>query len=289
MLAFQLTFLVAAYLLGPDLISRWLLSFVVPPRSIVQTKAEEITRAVIWAAIPLAIALRWAHGDMITYGASGTLQSFFSASYDTDFFDKHQAQFFHAAKLFGLLNWSILWRLYAVVVFIALLFNIMIVNFSSIRHWKLFRSRQWARAVLATLVIPRVSEWHVLLSGMLSEQGRVEVGVDVLTKIGILYRGRVSQYILGRDGDLSSLILEEPFRFRRDDYKDNVNRGLKPRPEDFWTRIPGRSFTIRASDISTINLRHSSRKAAEKNDEIRALVESMLVEAGIKLPLSNGI
>jgi hypothetical protein len=112
---------------------------------------------------------------------------------------------------------------------------------------------------------------------MLSDQGKVEVGADVLTKVGILYKGRVSQYILGRDGALSSLILEVPFRFRRDEYKASVDRALNPRTEDFWARIPGRSFTILASDISTINLRHSSPKA---DAEIRALFEELLREAG---------
>jgi hypothetical protein len=286
MLAFQLTFLVAAYLLGPDLISRWLQSFVVPPRSLVQTKAEEITRAVIWAALPLVIAILWAHKTIVACGGRGTVETFFSASYDADFFEKHQGQFFHAAKLFALMNWSLLWRLYAVVICVALLFNYVIAHFSRIRHRKIFRTSPKARAMLASLVIPRISEWHVLLTGMLSEQGKVEVKADVMTKIGILYRGRVAQYILGHHGDLSSLILEEAVRFRRDEFIDHGNRGLKPKKEDYWANIPGRSFTILASDISTINLQHSS----PMNEEMQALVESLLTEAGIKLsPGTSGV
>jgi hypothetical protein len=121
---------------------------------------------------------------------------------------------------------------------------------------------------------------------MLSEQGKVEVKADVMTKIGILYRGRVAQYILGHHGDLSSLILEQAVRFRRDEYIDHGNRGLKPKKEDYWADIPGRSFTILASDISTINLQHSS----PMNEEMQALVESLLTEAGIELsPGTSGV
>ena len=267
MIALVSTFLVAAYILGPDLFSRWMLGFVVQRRNIAQSKSEEITRGVLWAIIPLYLAwtLRHIGPFSLPFNSKIDLQVFFSGLYSDLYFKDHQQEFFLAAGSFIRLNVCVLLRLYTVIFASGLLLNFLIRRYGWIRHFlasKTKGSRTLALcsrnilALLSTVVLPRISEWHVTLSPILLPAKEMNIGVDVLTKSGILYAGALEDKVIGPDGNLQTLTLREPKRFRREEYLEDKKNQLNPKPESYWKAIPGNLFVIMASDITTLNVRH---------------------------------
>ena len=266
MLALAVSFLVAAYMLGPGLLVRMLLGFVVPRKNVVQTRGEEFTRSIEQAALPLAISIVWAafSGSLRRAGSWADVGTVLSGLYSTAFFDAHREAFFGAMRAFGWMNLAILWRLYLLIFLFALAFD------QAILHYRWLRERlpaKWPKWVLATLVLPRVSEWHVLLSDMLLPAKGFSLDADVLTKSGVLYQGRVQDKMLGSDGGLQSITLAHPRRFLREEFgaaKDKEaaraeKAGEKPEKiegETFWRSIPGNLFVIMATDVINVNLRY---------------------------------
>ena len=255
MLALVVSFLVAVYLLGPDLVSRWILGFVVPRKNLVQSRWEEFTRAVLWAAIPLAVAIFWAisAGVFRRAGHLADLEMVFSGLYSERYFDAYSVDFFSSLRAFFWMNVSLLWRLYILVVGFALLLNYIILHYNSLRN-TLKSTRM--KTLLATLVLPRVSEWHVLLSDMLLPSKNLVLSADVLTKSNTLYQGRVQDKMLNLDGSLHSITLASPRRFLREQFHAEQQELPEVSSEDFWLTIPGNIFIIMGSDITNLNLRY---------------------------------
>lgn len=81
MIALVATFLVATYVVGPDLLARWVLSFVVPRKNLVLSKSEEITQGVLWSIVPFGIAWSFRHIGWLSFPPTAKidLQTFFSA------------------------------------------------------------------------------------------------------------------------------------------------------------------------------------------------------------------
>lgn len=136
MLALVVTLFFALYVLGPDLLSRWMLGFIVQRRNLVQTKSEEVTRAVIWAVFPLLFAY-WSashHGGLWAVGTLDEIKTFFSGIYSESFFLANRAQFFHATHAIILMNYCVLWRLYTIVLLASLALDGAIWKYGRIRH-----------------------------------------------------------------------------------------------------------------------------------------------------------
>jgi hypothetical protein len=273
MLTLGVTFLVAVYLLGPDLVSRWILGFVVPRKNLVQSRGEEVTRAVLWAAIPLSFAVLWAvsTGALTQDGHVNDVQTVFSGLYDDKFFEAHRTEFFASLRPVFLMNLSLLVRLYGIVVGGSLLLDVLILNYNRLRN---ALKPRWLKTVLATIVLPRASEWHVLLSDMLIPSKDHVLRADVLTRSNALYQGRVQDKMLGANGELLSLTLSEPRRFLREEFQRELVTGLEVSTDDFWKEIPGNLFVLLGSDIANINLKYVEEKPlADKpsQDEIDLL------------------
>ena len=259
MLALSLTFLAAAFFLGPDLLSRFVLSFAVPRRSVTQTRGEEITRAILWGAVPLLIVWLWVRmtHPLSRWGSWQDVETVLSGLYSNSYFDAHRQAFFASVvKVAGMIG-SLLWREYVVVLTFALAIYLAIRNYRWIRSTIL--GPRWAKSVFATVVLPRVSEWHVLLSDMLLPQEDVILMVDVLTKSAILYQGSVQDKVLAPDGFLQTLTLSDPRRFLRDEFRKAKEADEAAKPEDFWRPIPSKLFVIVGSDIASVNVRHQPR------------------------------
>ncbi len=261
MIALVATFLVAVYVLGPDLLARWILSFVVPRKSLVLSKSEEITRGILWSIVPFLLAWALRHSGPLAF-LSGTkldLQLFFSCLYSEAYFNQNRDAFFGAAETFWRFNLCLLLRLYAIVFVASLVFNFLIVRYGKIRKWLEKRDswfRRFARWLLATFVLPRIAEWHLVLSPVLLASKMMMIEVDILTKANILYAGRLADKVLTSSGDLQSVTLRNPRRFRRDEYLKARESGVNAKIDDFWKAIPGELFVIVASEISTLNVRH---------------------------------
>lgn len=259
MIALLATLLVALYVLGPDLVARWLLGFVVPRKNIVQTKSEEITRGALWAIVPFTLAwsLRQIGPLAVGSGLKLDLQTLYSGLYSEAFFGQHRTEFFSAVGSFYWLNVCLLVRLYTIVLIGSLAFNYLIGKYGVMRstlssHPTLAK----LKPLLAVVILPRISEWHVVLSPILLPSKQMNIEVDVLTKSGTLYQGSLSDKIIAGDGSLHSLTLSAPKRFQRDRFLEKQREDPKIQTSGFWKPIPGNLFVIMGSDIATLNVRH---------------------------------
>lgn len=257
MLALLISPLVALYILGPDLVSRWILGFVVPSKFRVPNKSEELTRAVLWSVGPFFLSY-WIcrkFGVIPPLGGIETIEKLFSGLYSEDIFKMDRAGFFFAMHDFLRMNRSLLAVMYSFVVAGSIVLDFLIIRYGVWRH----RLRNWPRmrAVLATLVLPRVSEWHVLLSGMLLSDRKAQVWVDILTKGDALYKGRLNDRMLAHDGSLVNITIEGVERFKRQQYLDAREIDPTVKRADFWRRVEGRVFVVMAAEISSINIRHT--------------------------------
>ena len=259
MLAVSLTFVAAAFILGPELLSRWVLGILVPQRSLSQNRGEQITRAMVWAIVPLAAAVLWVRGRHVLgmWGGWADVQTAVSGLYSSTYFDMHRAEFFRSFAAVTGMVWSLLWRLYLIVVLAAIAIDWAILHYRWLRN---ALKPRWAKSALATLILPRVSEWYVLLSDMLLPTEDVMLEVDVLTKAGTLYQGGVQDRRIGPDGSLLSITLADPRRFLREEFHRERAEDVNAPADYFWRRIPGKLFVIVGTDIASVNVGYPPRR-----------------------------
>jgi len=267
-LALSLTFVFALYILGPDAFSRFILDFSVPRRSVTLTKSEEVYRAVTWGGVALAGAYFWERwsGCISRVWSWGELRTFFAGINSEQFFRENQDKWFESLHAVAWMNFCLLWRLYAVVLILSVILCISIHYYATIRHFLAGDSLHLriSRSVLAAIILPRIAPWHLLLSRIYVREKDVQIHLDVLTKMDILYQGRFEAKSLAADGTLVSLTLGEPKRFRREEYSDEKAKGTKPDAATFWKAIPNNIFVLMGSDIHSINIRYVPIVAALK-------------------------
>lgn len=208
-------------------------------------------------------AIEW---DALTDLARGSDENIFAGVYSEQFFRENQDKWFRSLSAVAWMNWCLLWRLYALVLLLSLALCIAIHFYASLRHllagdgWHL----RYARNTLAAIILPRIAPWHLLLSRIYLREDDVNIHLDVLTKMNILYEGRFEEKALAADGTLISLTLAEPKRFRREDYTEDKRKGLTPDPASYWKKIPNNIFVLMGSDIHSINIRYVPGVAALK-------------------------
>ncbi len=279
MLAVAVSFLAALYLLGPDLLSRSILGFVAPRKSAPSNRGEEVTRAVLWAAIPLALAVLWVwrRGVLGRWGRWSAIDNVYACLSSTCS-GADRTNLWGSLRGFIGMNYSILWREYLLVVIGSVIFCFLIAKYGSLRR---HLHRPFYREALAFLVTPLIADWHVWLSNMLLPDVGLSLVADALTKNGTLYQGTVGKRILGNDGSLQTLTLVAPRRFLREDYKAATENGKTADREAFWRPIPGNVFIVMGSDIINLNIfyvRETTKIAAremtvEDKDRIRKITE----------------
>jgi hypothetical protein len=275
-LALLVSFLIAVYLLGPNLIARWAADLVVFRKTRIESHAEEVARSIISAAIPLILAVAWARGAgaLWSAGSQRDVETVFSALQSDNFFQTHHQQFFTSLYAFFWMNYAILWRLYLMVVLASAVRIAIVLNYN--RIWRGLHKR-WMRTLLATIV-PRISEWDLLFSDMLLPEGNFRIMADVLTKTGGLYQGAIQDRMLNNDGSLQSITLANPRRFERNDFRKAKSEDLATVPDEFWFNIPGNLFIVMASDIANLNLRYIRRKplSFQPSNEEREVLSRLL-------------
>lgn len=280
MIAIIVTYMVAVYLLGPELLSRWILGFVVLRKNVIQTKGEEITRALVWAALPLLFSLVWTYvwWSFRGYGSEVELQRAFSGLYSESFFLLHRQAVFDSFDTVWWMNVAVLWRLYLTTLSISVLLNVIVL------HYGYLRQKRWGRlmtAVVARTTLPYISEWHLLFSKTLLPNASTELHADVLTKSGVLYQGRVQEKLLGPEGTLQTLTLAEPRRFLREQCLEQKKQDESAKSDSYWRPIPGNLFVIFGSDIANVNLRYVEPARAilqlsqEEKKILRALMDRL--------------
>ncbi len=270
MLTLVVSLTVAVFLLGPELLSRWVFGFAVERRNLVQTRGEEITRALIWASVPWLVTSFWLFFDPRVQlpGSAEDWKVFFSAVYSESFYREHTSEFFRS---FHAVRWTafiVAWRLYLADLLLSSVIALSLRNFAYLSSNAIFRPLVW---VLKKVVLSRVATWHLLLSGMLLPSPDHQLHADVLLKNGVMYQGRVRDKTLANDGTLQTLTLADPRRFLRDQFQPVKAKWPKTSAAPYWRAIPGNMFVLLASEISNLNLRYLepivSAKAALSTDE----------------------
>jgi hypothetical protein len=107
------------------------------------------------------------------------------------------------------------------------------------------------------LLLPAISEWHVLLTPFLypPEPPR-EVWVDVLTTVDVLYKGRVLDFFLDKEGELSGIFLQYPRRFDRLAFISDHKQGTAKDNDSYWKDIPSNNLYIPKDKIANLNVRY---------------------------------
>ncbi len=108
------------------------------------------------------------------------------------------------------------------------------------------------------ILLPRISEWHPLLTSFVFADKKTIVRADVLTTGDNLYRGKVSEYFLDTGGRLSGLILTDTLRFDRRTYLQDKDSGRGPDVRGYWKEIPGAKLYLFADKILNLNLNYES-------------------------------
>lgn len=282
MLAISLSVLFALYILGPDQVSRFILGFTIPRRNVTLTRSEEIVRAVVWSLLTVFPAYCWT----VRWGTASRLwsktdaKSCFAGLYSEEYFRNHQQAWFDSLHSLLWLNAAILWRTYFFVFTISLVLTLLTRYYSQIRrclgNWK------FGKDALATIVLPRIAHWHILLSRLLPDSEHLEIHLDILTKSDNLYQGILADKVLSVDGSLTSLTLASPKRFQRTEYLKAKTAETSPKATDFWKSIPTNMFLIMGTEIQTVNFRYVPRsiralRNASKDDELKKVLAALTV------------
>ena len=263
MLALVLSFLVVLYLIVPDAIFRFVFKWFVPLRTLVPAKPETIYRAVVLASIPFVITMLvvW-YAPLFNawpFPVEGTAQKrradykiVASALYSDAQFNKFDSsgEFWPAFTRSSRRQARLLVWFYLAVCGEGLLFGFLSANYGKYQRNKFYD-------ILAEgLLLPNISEWHLLLTPFVFPDKKATVRADVLCTDGTLYNGEVTQYFL--DGSkLSGLILVKPKRFDRRTYLADRDKGLTPDKAQYWKVIPSAKLYLIADKILNINLNYS--------------------------------
>jgi hypothetical protein len=260
--------LIAAYLLVPHALFRFVLSFFLPVRAIEESKTEEITRAVatlLFFFILATVLVHWIP---------------FFETYPWPFRDTPEIRKFdyvtvlnglHSETLFkdyGQTFWNALFRTlqrqgrmlvwYYVVVGIA---AALLGFLSKYYGWMRTTRFAWFGGLYVRFLLPHISQWHPILSGF-TFAGKTTIKADVLMSNDVLYSGEVAEYFLNRDGSLGGLFLKNPRRFERERYiKEREEWGLTRDREKFWRNIPSAKLYLIGSRIVNVNLRYEGSDA----------------------------
>jgi hypothetical protein len=270
------TGLIVALLLVPGLIFRSCFSFFLPLRKFQRTRTEELAFAVKVCFVPLAVAtlLAWSshfpvRGPLPPHvGGDGLRPALFtvlwSAFDDAPYKGEPTFRAFAQASRqtwIAVANWLLCY--YALLAIEAGLLGWLSSNFGD------FRRSRAMDLLMRKALLPGISEWHVLLTtfGSPKEPPRVAVA-DVLTTDDHLYHGRVENYYLNKDGDLTGILLADVFRFNRAGYARDLENGPVANRQPYWKFIPGKNVYIFADKITNLNVNYELEAAIRIKREL---------------------
>ena len=279
MLALVLTLILALYILGPDVFSRLVVSFFAPARARSGNRSEEVARAILLSAIPLAIAYLFAHFCLHRFTNIRVFKDFLLGLYGDKSLEDHSDAFFAASGTIIKANLLLLLLpVYTMVLVWSLLLGALIRNYGRVLRWN-----PSVGSALERFVRPWAAEWHFKLSDALLPSKSHYIRVDVLTKMDVLFRGTLTEHDLGPDGSLISITLSGPQKFKRQELLDA--RALKPKrapdPSSFWSPIEARMFVVMASEIVTLNLNYVDPESLKRKPSLvtRAAAATALAAA----------
>lgn len=153
--------------------------------------------------------------------------------------------------------------------------------FGSLSKYRIYR---WT---FGKIFLGRASHWEVLLTGFAFPRGsRPRIEVDAMTTDDHLYAGKVEDYFLKADGELSGLLLKDFKRFKHNQLEEDRKAGLKPDAEKYWKEIPGANFYLPAEKIANLNIRYETPQR-ELIQDIERFVKSMNLGESVTVSLES--
>lgn len=296
MLAVTLTAILALYVLGPDLLFRWIVGCFAPAKFRKRTYGEQITAACLLAVIPFFLVWRVVGRlilDVYSDEHKALLLMFAKGVVAQGSYDYMKGGFFHSLPYVWKLNIWCLAALYALCAGLALFFGSQVSSLGT--HLRRCEEGSKRRKVLEWVVKPWAAEWHLRLSPMLLPSKEAFIQADILTKMDVLFRGKISEHHLGIDGELVSISLERVKKFRRVEFLEERMRrseAAKQQParaskaakslsaDNYWSDIPGHFFVVKADEIVTLNLSYVKKEPVQFTDADLAVLRNIMDRVG---------
>jgi hypothetical protein len=270
MIGLLATYFAVAYLLVPSGLFRLFYSLFLPRIIKFQrTRVEEFTFAILSAILPflLALALSWT-SPIQPFGVEGrsaadrrqAYRTFIAPAISDKTFGESKGQevaYWSAANQVFRRQASFLTWYYLLVLLEAYIYARLTAHYGSWRESLTGRKRRLYLKVAEKVLLPSVSEWHLLLTPFYyPPKPQRQVWVDVLTTLDILYKGHVNEYFLDKEGELSGLLLESPRRFDRQGLLRDIAVGTKRDTRAYWRDIPSNNLYISSDKITNLNVRY---------------------------------
>ncbi len=289
MIAVAASVLLTLYLLIPSSIFRWIFGFYVPLRSFVRTRGEEIFQGVMSVVFPLALTLIlvWTIPpfDKYPFNFPDTSQirradykMVVSALYSEGVFTQSGDAFWKALTRTGRRQGRFLVWYYLLIIAEGFLVGKLSVSYPKLT------GHRWYKWTAEQVLLPNISEWHVLLTPFFFQDKSTIVRADILCVDGTLYRGRVVQHSLAKEGQLAGVIITEAKRYARDAYLKDKEKGPVNK-EDYWRTIPGAKLYIFAEKILNLNLAYEGPEPTPKlMEEVISRLLKQRISIQLKLP-----
>jgi hypothetical protein len=274
MITLYTTALIIAILFVPGVIFRGLFSIFLPLRKFQRTRTEEFLFAAkvslapftltvllaLFLLFPVRFPIPLRDGSSVVAAAWETVVH---STVDENFAHAHFDAFLSANRQILIVTANLLLWYYAFLALEAALLGWFSSNYGT------FRQNKTLHWLMDKTLLPRISEWHVLLTTFASPKhpGRVAVA-DVLTTDDHLYHGRVENYYLDKDAKLTGILLADVFRFDRQGYLRAAQQGEIQDRQPFWKRIPGKNVYVFADRITNINLNYEFEVAFRVKNEL---------------------
>ncbi|MCU1310321.1 MAG: hypothetical protein JWO20_1446 [Candidatus Angelobacter sp.] len=301
MLALATSLIVALYLIAPELLFRLAFSKFLPLKSIIRTKAEELGRALFTIAIPFIIAVFLVHHVPLVKDWPLSLEDsrnqklsdykIFAAAIISDkALEGTKEQFLEAVPRIASRQGRFLFWFYLCTMLEGVVMGLATANYGRLKHspYGLGRADIW---VIEQFMLPKISEWQVLLTTFTLPSHQDQVHADILMSDDTLYSGRVFQHYLDLGGQLTGLIIVEPKRFDRRQYlidKDachDIEARKKINPKEYWRNIPSAKLYLFADKIVNLNLNYVSNKPSL--DIIHRYIEQTLRRGKLRMSIST--
>jgi hypothetical protein len=294
-IALAVSALIAAYLLIPNALFRFVLGRIVPLRIFQERKTDDLTRAVVTLALIYVVALIavWdapacrSHPFNFPDNPSLRVSDYrivASALYSEAAFREYGTAFWDAfGRTLERQGRFICWYYVFVMIFAAL-------SGWAIRHYGDYRRSRVYLWVADFYLLPHISQWYVLLTPFTFADKRTAVKADVLMTDNTLYRGNVADHFIDKDGNLSGLFLSNPQRFDRRAYlREQDEWGVARSVKNFWRPIPSAKLYLVADKIINLNLNYDPPTATAATVEKYLETLQKTLDAGFQQRISVSV
>jgi hypothetical protein len=268
LLALAASIALAAYLVIPELLYRMVLGRFLPLRSVLRSRSEELGRALFSIAVPFFIALLLVHyipgfrswpghdpGEHIFRVADYKLLC--SSMLNEKVFENNESLFYVALHRSAFRQLHFIFWYYTIVMAEAGLMGLAARFYGRLRSHKT-KPVAFLVLVIEQILIPKISEWELLLTPFTLASPKSRVQVDILMTNGTLYQGFVFKHYLDSAGRLAGLIITEPRRYNRQQLLKDREQGAAKRTDTYWREIPSRQMYLLADKILNINVNYAA-------------------------------